>query len=555
MNSNRLELTWIGKNEKAKIEPRLLVEDNTKSYGDLNTKNMLIHGDNLIALKSLEKEYSGKIKYIYIDPPYNTGNAFEFYDDNLEHSIWLNLMRERLIILRKLLSEDGFFCCQIDDSESHYLKVLLDEVFGRDNYLTTLYIKVRYSEKTLKQDMKFHKEIEQIFVYRKTQLAVPYLPLKENSYEKYNYYIEELSEGRKIKLGGKDVEIFEKDQYVLKNGDGSPTGLKEVWASGTILDGNSSGRFFRDYLDGRVSEDGLGILYKVYGIGDDSFNYRYFTGPKKEGATKGKYYQGVPISKLDEDFKETIPIKSFYDFAAEFGNCRQEGNASFRGGKKPEKLLMTLMNYFSKPGDLVLDSFLGSGTTIAVAHKMNRRWIGIEMGKQVFELDVPRINSIIDGIDNSGITKIVNWHGGGGYKFYELAPTLIKEDSFGEAVINKEYNLEMLAKAVALHENFKYFPSKEFFWKQSVGAENSYLYVTTDFVNDILIGKIHESMKDNEFLIIACTSFDTSLLNKYKNIEVKKIPESLLNKCDYDVDNYNLNTISSEDMEDELLNE
>ena len=173
------------------------------------------------------------------------------------------------------------------------------------------------------------------------------------------------------------------------------------------------------------------------------------------------------------------------------------------------------------------------------------------MGEQCYSYCKKRLDMVIDNRDDGGITKSVNWNGGGGYKFYELAPTLIKEDSFGEAVINKEYNLEMLAKAVALHENFKYFPSKEFFWKQSVGAENSYLYVTTDFVNDILIDKIHESMKDNEFLIIACTSFDTSLLNKYKNIEVKKIPESLLNKCKYNVDNYNLNIISTDDMEED----
>lgn len=548
----KLELTWIGKDKNEKVEPRILIEDKSRSYGDKNTENILIHGDNLIALKSLEKEYKGRIKFIYIDPPYNTGNAFEYYDDNLEHSIWLNLMHERLVLLRNLLKDDGFFCCQIDDSESHYLKVLLDEIFGRDNYLTTLYIKVRYSEKTLKQDMKFHKEIEQIFVYRKSSKSVPNLPFKDSSYDKYNYYIEELAKGRKIKLGGKEVEIFEKNQYKLKTGEGTSNGLKEVWASGTILDGNSSGRFFRDYLDGRVSEDGLGVLYKVYGIGDDSFNYRYFTGPKKEGATKGKYYQGVPVSKLDEDFKETMPIKSYYDFAAEFGNCRQEGNASFRGGKKPEKLLMTLMEYFSNPGDIVLDSFLGSGTTCAVAHKMNRKWIGIEMGTQMFELDIPRFNSIIDGNDKTGITKIVNWNGGGGYKFFELAPSLIKEDSFGEPIINKDYNDEMIAKAVALHEGFTYNPNKEIFWKQSVGNENSYLYVTTQFLDLAVLEKIHNSMNDNEYLIISCTAYDETITNKYKNIMIKKIPEALLKKCKFNVDNYNLNVIEQFEDEDIL---
>ena len=169
----KLELTWVGKYEDdEELEPRILVEDKEKSYGDPNTENMLIHGDNLLALKALEKDYSGKIKFIYIDPPYNTGSAFEYYDDNLEHSIWLGLIQRRLILLRKLLAEDGFLCCQIDDSESSYLKVLLDEIFGRNNYLTTLSIRVRYPEKTLKEDMDFQKEIEHIHIYRKSNIGV-----------------------------------------------------------------------------------------------------------------------------------------------------------------------------------------------------------------------------------------------------------------------------------------------------------------------------------------------------------------------------------------------
>lgn len=173
----------------------------------------------------------------------------------------------------------------------------------------------------------------------------------------------------------------------LKKQVGDEYGLKEVWASGTILDGNSSGRFFRDYLTGRYNVDGYGVLYKVFGIGDDRYDYRYFTGPQREGATKGKYYQGVPMDKLNlEKVEKKIPINSFYDMAGNFGNCRLEGGVGFRGGKKPEILLQTIMNYFTNEGDLVLDSFLGSGTTIAVAQKMNRRWIGIELGEHAYSL-------------------------------------------------------------------------------------------------------------------------------------------------------------------------
>lgn len=144
----KLELTWIGKGEEPKLEPRILIEDPDLSYGDPNSGNMLIHGDNLLALKALEQEYAGKIKCIYIDPPYNTGNAFEHYDDGIEHSLWLDLMSQRLKILKNLLSENGFISVQIDDTEGAYLKVMMDEIFGRDNYITTFYVQVRYANKT-----------------------------------------------------------------------------------------------------------------------------------------------------------------------------------------------------------------------------------------------------------------------------------------------------------------------------------------------------------------------------------------------------------------------
>ena len=263
MANQRLELTWIGKGDDPAVEPRILLHDPSKDYGDPNTENMLIHGDNLLALKALEQQYAGQVKCIYIDPPYNTGEAFENYDDNLEHSIWLRLMYARLKILKNLLSDDGFFCCQIDDSEGHYLKVMLDEIFGRDGYYqTTIYIRVRYPEKTLKQDMAFHKEIEQVHIYRKSNQAKPILDKVKSGYEKFKYKIETTSPPTKVlELGGKRVEVYKKGDYIITEEDGSEYGLKEIWASGTILDGNSSGRFFRDYLTGRYVEDGYGVIY------------------------------------------------------------------------------------------------------------------------------------------------------------------------------------------------------------------------------------------------------------------------------------------------------
>lgn len=556
--SKKLELTWVGKDKKISVEPRILIENKKLSNieNNENTENMLIHGDNLLALKALEPKYAGKIKCIYIDPPYNTGAAFEHYNDNLEHSIWLGLMKERLVILRNLLREDGFIACHIDDSEGAYLKVLMDEIFGRENYQTSFYVRVRYSGKILKQDMNYHKEIEQIHIYRKEYGAIPNLNIQETGYDQFRYYIKELDNGKIINLGGKKVEIFEKGQYKLEKGKGTEYGLKEIWASGTILDGNSSGRFFRDYLDGRVAEDGLGVLYKVWGIGNDRFDYRYFTGPKRTNATKGKYYQGVPVEQLGkEKIEKRLPINNFFDLAGNFGNCRLEGGVDFRSGKKPEILLELILKYFSNPNDIILDSFLGSGTTAAVAHKMNRKYIGIEMGEHVYTHCKVRLDKVISGEDKGGITKNVNWQGGGAYRFYELAPTLINEDKFGEMVINKEYSPEMLANAVALHEGYNFNPNKETFWKQSKSTENSYLLVTTKYIDINFLNSIKNDMEDEEYLVIACKNYDKVLEKKYSNIEIKKIPEMLLEKCEFNVENYNLNIINTPIYEEELGSE
>ena len=558
-NKQKLELTWIGKDDEYKdIEPRILVEVPEKSYGDKNTENMLIHGDNLLALKALEQDYTGKIKCIYIDPPYNTGNAFDFYDDNVEHSKWLSLMKSRLEILRNLLAKDGFFCCQIDDSEGPYLKVLLDEIFGRNNYLTTFFVQVRYSDKTLKQDMDFHKQIEQIHIYRKEYGAKPNLNIKEKSFEKFNYYIKENSNGKQIELGGKKVVLFQNNQYEIVKGEGSKDGLKEIWASGTILDGNSSGRFFRDYLNGRVENDGLGVLYKVYGIGDDKFPYRYFTGPKKEGATKGKYYQGVPIEQLEnEDFIQTVPIENFYDLAGAFGNCRLEGGVEFRSGKKPEALLQIILKHFSNEGDLILDSFLGSASTIATAHKMNRKWIGIELGDHCYTHCQTRLNAVIDGIDITGISKAVNWQGGGGYKFYELAPSLLKKDEFDNWIIEPKYDAEMLAEAMAKHEGYKFLPDENNVYKQGYSTEKDFIFTTTQFLSVELLNNIHNKLEEDESLLICATHFEEGVGSQFDNITVKKIPQILLNRCEFGRMEYNLNIIEEakpEDFEeDEIL--
>ncbi len=548
----KLELTWIGKGEESKLEPRILIENPDYSYGDPNSKNILIHGDNLLALKALEQEYAGKVKCIYIDPPYNTGAAFEHYDDNLEHSTWLNLMRQRMICLHNLLSKDGFLCCHIDDSEGHYLKVLLDEIFCRNNYLTTFYIRVRYPDKTLKQDMDYHKEIEQIHIYRKAWGARPNLNESESNFDKFIYYFEELSPGRDIELGGKRVTVFNKSEYKIIKKEGSENGRKEIWATGSILDGNSSGRFFRDYLNGRYETDGLGVLYKIFGIGDDKFDYRYFTGPQKDGATKGKYYQGVPTAQLEnKNGTKKSPINNFYDLAGSFGNCRLEGGVDFRSGKKPEKLLQIILSHFSNEGDLVLDSFLGSGSTCASALKMNRKWIGVELGNHAYTHCYSRLKLVSEGKDQTGITSESNWQGGGGFRFYELASSLLNQDKFGNWVISKEYNPNMLAAAMAKQEGFTYQPHQTIYWKQGQSSEQDFIYTTTQFLTVETLEHIHDLMQPGESLLVCSKSFQKECKSRFPNITIKKIPQMLLGKCEFGKENYNLNIVNLPQIEEE----
>lgn len=547
MKKQKLELTWIGKDERPQLEPRILIEDTELSYYSKKSRsdgdifdNRLIFGDNLLGLRALENEFTGRVKCIYIDPPYNTGNAFEHYDDGLEHSLWLSLIRDRIEILHRLLRDDGFFCCHIDDSESHYLKVILDEVFGRSNYLCTLYVQVRYPEKTLKQDMVFHKEIEQIHIYRKAYGARPNLNSKNQSFEKFRFYVHEKAKGKVIKLGGKNVTIFKPNEYEILEADGSENGLKEIWASGTILDGNSSGRFFRDYLSGRQDEDGLGTLYKVEGIGDDKFDYRYFTGPKREGATKGKYYQGVPRDQLENpDQLQFSPIENFYDFAGSFGNCRHEGGVEFRSGKKPEVLIQTILKHFSSPGDIVLDSFAGSGTTGAVAHKMHRHWIMIELGEHCKTHVIPRLKNIIDGTDQTGVTESERWTGGGGFRFYHLAPSLLEKDSWGNWVISKEFNSAMLAEAVCKLNGFTYSPSDTVFWQQGFSSERDFIYVTTQTLTKEQLTRISEEVGETRSLLICCGAFRVSA-DSFSNLTLKKIPKAVLSRCEWGRDDYSL---------------
>jgi adenine-specific DNA-methyltransferase len=517
--TQRLELIWPHKNEHVlrnsetgkwefcgsdllPVHPLIEVEaygDEQSRPFDPNRSNLLIKGENLFALQSLLPYYAGKINFIYLDPPYNTGNEFEAYEDNYEHSIWLGMMAERLRLLRLLLKPNGVFAVHIDDSESAYLKVLLDDVFGRENHLITLYIQVRYPEKTLKQDMSFHKLIEHIHVYKNGEK--PSIKQEEQAYsfDKFKWQIvEKTMMPEKIELGNKVVEIFRPGEYEIVEIEPQSSGLKEIWASGAILDGNSSGRFFRDFLGGREQSDGYGILYKVYGIGDDGLGYRYFTGPKRKGATKGKYYQGVPLGKVENGEPRLTPLPNFLDFAASFGNCRHEGGVELRSGKKPEALLSWLIDIFSVEDDRVLDCFAGSGTTGAVAHKMRRRWVMVELNDQAENRALIRLKNVVDGLDPTGISQEFEWNGGGGFRFLEVgAPLFIKDPSTQLTIVNPQYTNGPLIRAVCAVEGFLLTGDS---WLHGQNGHH-FAHITEEFVDDALIKQLKQRLEPGQMML------------------------------------------------------
>jgi adenine-specific DNA-methyltransferase len=296
-------------------------------------------------------------------------------------------------------------------------------LFGQDAYEITFYVQVRYGEKTLNEKNDYQKLIEQVLVYKKPGFR-PNKPEVDYTIEKFEWQIKELSPGKQATLGGRKVTIFKKGEYEIVKVPPGLHALKETWASGTVLKGHASGKFFNDHLSGRPKTDGLEVLYKVQGIGEDGLGYRYFTGPKKETATKGKFYSGIPLTRLQElksgSSKKSVVIQNFMNYADNFGNCRSEGGVELRGGKKPEEFLKELIEMGSKEGDLILDFFLGTGSTAATAMKLGRKFIGIEQIDYGSNDSTTRMKNVVQR-DQTGISESVDWQGGGSFIYCELA--------------------------------------------------------------------------------------------------------------------------------------
>lgn len=519
-NKPKLELTWIGKDQQPKLEPRILIEDPEKSYGDKSIENMLIYGDNLLALKALEQDFTGKIKCIYIDPPYNTGNAFEHYDDGLEHSLWLSLMKPRLELLRNLLSEDGSIWISIDDDESHYLKVLCDEIFGRKNFVNNVIWEKKYSPQN---DAKWLSDShDHILVYAKSKdiWRPNLLPRTEAMLSRYkNPDNDPRGIWKTSDLSAK--RMTPKDIYEIT----TPSGRKVMPPQGRSWS-VSRDKFLELMNDNRIwfGKDGNSIPQLK----------RFLTDVQEGMVTKTIWFR----TEVGDNQEAKREVKFFND-------------SDVFTTPKPERLLQRILTLASNEGDWVLDSFLGSGTTAAVAHKMNRKWIGIELGEHCHTHCIPRLQKVCDGTDQGGISESVGWKGGGGFKYYYLAPSLLKQDKYGNWIIEEKYNADMLAAAMAKHNNFKYQPSEEVYWKQGKSSEKDFIYTTTQFITVEKLDQIHEEMQPDESLLICCKKYSKPCENRYSNITIKKIPQMLLGKCEFGREDYSLNIISMPRNENE----
>ena len=506
--------------------------------------NVLIHGDNLLALKALEAEYAGKIKCVYIDPPFNTQQAFDHYDDGIEHSLWLSLIRDRLEIIHRLMAVDGTLFIHIDDNELAYLTVLADEVFGRRN---------RINIATFKQGSATgHKSINPglvstsnfILIYAKDKNIWKPNRVFTARFERdkrYGQFIENrdepfsqwrfctlmrafsLSKGIPEKAVKKALgDDFENEitEFVHQNAN-AVTQLARP-------DYNAVSAAARRLIDQskdapeqvlKLERDGLSDIYLVGG-------QRILFYADKLKMVDGRFVAGEPLTSIWDDILSN--------------NLHNEGGVEFPKGKKPEALIKRCLDLATQPGDIVLDSFGGSGTTGAAAHKMGRRWIMVELRDQAHTHIAPRLRQVIDGIDQGGISKSVDWRGGGGFRYYELAPSLLEKDKWGREVISKEYNPDMLAQALCKLEGFKYEPSPDVYWQHGHSSESDFLYVTTQTLGPEELAAISQEVGDGRSLLILCAAFRGNA-ELWPNLTIRKIPNHIRSRCEWGHDDYSLN--------------
>jgi adenine-specific DNA-methyltransferase len=573
--TTKLELTWIGKENSPRLEPRILLEDGSKSY-HAKTRvsehdifdNRLIFGDNLLGLKALEQDFAGKIKCVYIDPPYNTEQALKLYEDGLEHSTWLSLMRDRFELLGKLLRSDGVLFCQLDDEEMAYAKVLLDEVMGRLNFLNTVSVKMKQTAGASGggEDKRLKKNIEYVLIYARKREGGGGFESFNDVYDEENLFdfIEEMRESGKSWKYTRVLRSLGERTPLQTIEDGSGQSIQVYVHSGVDIipipqladeEGISEQECYIRHFD-RVFRDTnaqssirIRVMEAVQGRGD-FFSIDYVP---RSGRNKGQlvtmYYKGANCDliawlkdvavKRGEHLVKLEKAGTFWE-GFPLNNLTKEGGVLFPQGKKPEALIKKILELATEPGDWVLDSFAGSGTTAAVAHKMGRKWIAIELEEHCHTHIIPRLTRVIDGQDTGGITKAVKWRGGGGFRYFRLAPSLLEKDKFGQWIISLRYKSEMLAEAMCKLEGFTYAPSDTEYWIHGHSTERDFIYVTTQTLNREHLQKLSDEVGENRSLLVCCSAFRVKDVSQFPNLTIKKIPKMVLNRCEWNRDDYSL---------------
>lgn len=515
----RLELTWIGKDERPRLEPRILLEDAEKSHHAKARvtdhdifDNILIHGDNLLALKALEQEYTGKVKCVFIDPPYNTGSAFEHYDDGIEHSLWLSLMRDRLELLKRLLSDDGSLWITIDDNEAHYLKVLCDEIYGRANFVSNVVWQKKY---TVSNDAKWLAEThDHVLIYAKNK--------------------ETWRPNRLERTAEMDSRYRNPDNHPKGPWKATPLYAKRT---GSEKEQAFSFRFKNGVV--WTPPRGTSPRFPADALRKMDENDEIWFGSEGDANPSRKTF--LSELKLAEPPAPTVWL---HGDAGNNHEAREEVKAinphDAFATPKPEKLMRRVIALATNPGDLVLDSFAGSGTTGAVAHKMGRRWVMVELGEHCSTHIVPRLKKVIDGTDTGGVTDAVEWKGGGGFRYYRLAPSFLKKDAWGNWVIAESYDPAKLSQAVCKLMGFVYQPDETHYWMQGRSSETDFIYVTTQSLTHEQLSAISEAVGDERTLLVCCKAFRANA-DAFPNLTIRKIPQAVLRKCEWGRDDYSLN--------------
>ena len=419
------------------------------------------------------------------------------------------LIRSRLQLLHTLLRDDGSIWISIDDTEGHYLKVLCDEIFGRRNFLSTVIWQKKYAPKS--DSKHFSESHDFILVYAKQldQFQLGRLPKTEKQTGRYT------------------------------NRDNDPRG---PWKASDVLRNEA-----RDYAIFPVKlPSGREVLPPP------GTSWRFTKEKFEELIADNRIWFGVDgnarpaYKRFLSEVVDTIPSTTIwpYDEVGHNDESKKEIRALFGDDlfstPKPERLLQRVIQLSTKPEDLVLDSFAGSGTTGAVAHKMGRRWIMVELGEHCHTHIIPRMKKVIDGTDKGGITEAVGWKGGGGFRYYRLAPSLLEKDQFGNWIINKKYNAAMLAEAICKLEGFTYAPSEEVYWQHGHSTENDFIYVTTQTLTREQFQRLSDEVGEARSLLVMCGAFRVKNLDDFPNLTVKKIPKAVMNRCEWGKDDYSL---------------